>query len=88
MYMSMAWNYRTMKYECGSFGLHEVFYKENGEIDGFTDTPVVIYDNNTDFLEVLKMMKEAQNRTIIDFDTHEDTGEYLKSHPTQREIKE
>lgn len=42
------WNYRLMKYEDGSFGLHEVYYNADGSIDGYTKDPVgIIFDTNT-----------------------------------------
>ncbi len=39
--MAMTWNYRIVKYADGSgYGLHEVFYDENGAATNMTKEPV------------------------------------------------
>ena len=37
----MSWNYRIVRYRDGSgFGLHEVFYDDDGEPWGMTEKPI------------------------------------------------
>ena len=36
----MTWNYRIIHYKDGGYGLHEVFYKKEGKIDGWTQQPI------------------------------------------------
>ena len=36
----MTWNYRIIHYKDGGYGLHEVFYNEEGSIDGWTEQPI------------------------------------------------
>lgn len=36
----MSWNYRVVRYPSGEFGLHEVYYGEDGEPEGWTSRPI------------------------------------------------
>lgn len=39
------WNYRLVKYHDGeSYGLHEVYYNEEGEPDGMTTNPILVFE--------------------------------------------
>lgn len=35
----MTWNYRVIK-NAEQFAIHEVFYKEDGSVEGYSDSPV------------------------------------------------
>jgi hypothetical protein len=35
----MTWNYRVMQH-ADQFAIHEVFYKPDGSVEGYTQTPV------------------------------------------------
>ena len=37
---SMTWNYRIIHYTAGGYGLHEVFYDDKGEVEGWTDQAI------------------------------------------------
>lgn len=72
----MSWNYRIIKtrlpeneIEEYSFGIHEVYYNDSGEIQSCTVNPVDPYGTSEEELrECLRMMTEALDKPVLDFD--------------------
>ena len=69
------WNNRIIKHE-GSTGevwhsVHEVFYSENGGINGFTEDPITILGETVeDVKSQLEMiMKDIEKHEVIDAST-------------------
>lgn len=55
----MSWNYRVVETEeCGIklYGLHEVYYDDDGKIKSWTQKPSIVCDteNFSDFMEKLR----------------------------------
>lgn len=46
-----------MRYKNGEIGLHEVYYKRNGKIRGWTEEPILTGDKKS-ILEQLKWIKK------------------------------
>jgi len=55
----MTWNYRIIHHneDESYYGLHEVYYDENGAIDGWTEDALIVGDTKDEILETLAMMK-------------------------------
>ena len=66
----MSWNYRVFKYKEGGIGLHEVYYNDKGQIQGFTQEPVISGDHIKDLLSYLSLMKKDIKKysEILDYD--------------------
>lgn len=65
------WNYRIMKHEGGTFGLHEVTY-DNGEPVLWTEEPLTNhYEDVCELIDDLEMMlcdarKDMKEKSILD----------------------
>jgi hypothetical protein len=68
----MSWNYRMVRYHDGSgYGIHEVFYRPDGTVEGWTKEPVtfsVDTDETPDDLRdsLRRALKDATEREIFD----------------------
>jgi hypothetical protein len=77
----MTWNHRVVKYETRNlfgdpdvgFAIHEVFYDNDGNVQGMTSHPVKAWGDTKDELrlELLRMI-EALEKPDIDYDDKED----------------
>lgn len=76
----MAWNYRVMRHEewapdgsgesVVTYMMHEVFYDEDGRVDGWTaEGANVIADTRRGLFEILAMMSEGIARPVLDAKT-------------------
>ena len=64
----MSWNYRIMKYEDGSLGIHEVFYDEEGDVQGWTENAVSVYGEDIHELESsYDLMMQAFSKPILEY---------------------
>ncbi len=61
------WNYRIIRYaDNEGFGLHEVHYV-NGEVDSWTERPIVVSQSEAGITEQLLTMRvDAKKRQILD----------------------
>ena len=65
------WNYRVMKRRNGlggyEYGIYEVYYDDNGNIEGWTEDPMTPTGSSEDDLrDELEIMKAAlNNETLI-----------------------
>lgn len=68
----MSWNYRIIRYEDGSYGLHEVYYsKKDGQPIARTDRPVAFGccedEGPEGVVQSLEMaLNDAKSRDILD----------------------
>ena len=74
----MSWNYRVMHHKVGVqeyYGLHEVYYKEDGSVWLWTNDPEVMGDTVDEIGSTLRMM-------INDFENSKhDVLEYTEPDP-------
>ena len=68
----MTWNYRVIRKvnKLGEyFGIHEVFYLEDGENDAVTQDSIAPYGETLGELkESYELMKEAFDAPVMDYD--------------------
>jgi len=66
----MVWNYRVIKYADGRFGLHEVYYDDDGIPTGRTVDPMLIVDADEGVPAIIRELEMAvgdvKNRTVLD----------------------
>lgn len=66
------WNYRVLyskEHDEEYFAIHEVYYNDKKEAEGYVDTPaVVMSDDAKGMIEVLKMFSAELEKPIIDKD--------------------
>ena len=77
----MTWNHRVVKYETRNlfgdpdvgYAIHEVFYDNNGNVQGMTSNPVKAWGDTKDELrlELLRMI-EVLEKPDLDYDDKED----------------
>jgi hypothetical protein len=49
-----------------SFGIHEVYYEEDGGINGYTEEPVGVYSNSLEGLrETLEQMLKGLDKPVL-----------------------
>jgi len=64
----MSWNYRIVCYKDGSgYGLHEVYYDEDGVADGMTEKPISFsFDKSEEVIKAIEMaLKDCKERPIF-----------------------
>ncbi len=67
----MTWNYRVIEHDTpesdiGSFGIHEVYYDEQGRVSTWTERAVAVTAESVAALqEELEIMAEALNRPVL-----------------------
>lgn len=69
----MSWNYRGMKRKVSDsefeYGIHEVYYKENGQIKGYTQDSITPTVHTPEGLKhELEIMLKAFDKEIIDYE--------------------
>ena len=71
----MSWNFRVMRNgrhpEEVTYGIHEVYYTDNGDINGWSMNPSAIETSETpDALRwFLEEMTKAMDKPILDYET-------------------
>jgi hypothetical protein len=68
----MTWNYRVMKRKISDleveYGIYEVYYKENGEIEGYTQNSLTPTVHTPEGLKYeLEMMMKAFDMETVDY---------------------
>jgi hypothetical protein len=71
----MGWNYRVMRYPEGdprfaphTHGVHEVYYAEDGSVNGWTEEPVALLGFDRDDLEWrLRAVLEALQKPVLEY---------------------
>lgn len=66
----MSWNHRVVKrtYPNGdvSFGIHEVFYDDNGNVTGCTEDPIgIVEDTKQDLYTTLNLLFDAFSKDVL-----------------------
>ena len=73
------WNYRILKHndKTGTwFGLHEVYYNEDGSINSYTQDAIAFGDSPQEVRNVLRqMLDDAESRSVRVAPFHKDTNE-------------
>jgi predicted RNase H-like HicB family nuclease len=66
----MPWNFRVVKKKGDlGYGIHEVFYKDNGDIEAVTQDPVEPLGETFEELKKdLQRMLDACKKEVIDYD--------------------
>jgi len=59
----MRWNYRVVQHE-DYWGLHEIYYNDNGDIEGYTEADVVGNDHD-DLVKTIKLMLKDATQTKL-----------------------
>lgn len=74
----MSWNHRVVRRfypnthmdDSMLYEIYEVYYKEDGNIDGITEEPIRIREENIDDLrKTVERLTECLEQPIIDYDT-------------------
>lgn len=61
----MTWNYRVMNKD-GEFAIYEVFYRDDGSVEGYTDSPVFPRaDSASGLIEELRRYAEALGHEVL-----------------------
>ena len=77
----MTWNHRVVKYETRNlfgdpdvgYAIHEVFYDNNGNVQGMTSNPVKPCGDTKDELRLeLMRMLDALTKPDLDYDDKDD----------------
>ena len=80
----MTWNFRVIRRKDNEGyydAIHEVYYKENGEIDSITENPISVLVNKYDIeeghsiVDELNRMIEGAAKPVIDYDTLKEIDE-------------
>lgn len=64
----MTWNYRIIQHKTKHgtyYGLHEVYYKKNGQIDMWAPDAEVVGDSPAEIVEALAMMIRDATKTVV-----------------------
>jgi hypothetical protein len=60
------WNYRVIKRQDESFGIHEVYYDENGDPTMCTADPVTLYGDSVDeIVNDVNHILHALNKPVL-----------------------
>ena len=63
------WNHRVIQRIVGDeveFGIHEVYYNDDGDVEGYTEQPVRVYGETLDELrETLERMLRCLDHPVI-----------------------
>ena len=78
----MTWNYRLVKHNDGTHGIHEVFYDDDGNPDGMSMDPIRLgsfdyedEDPKTEMLAELEMIRAGVEKGIFEEPSHWNDGE-------------
>ena len=68
------WNNRIVKHEKDDtvwYSVHEVFYNENGGINGYTEDPITVLGETVEdvILQLQMIMKDIEKHEVIDAST-------------------
>jgi hypothetical protein len=76
--IDMSWNYRVLKQksiygnsdgsftEEETFAIYEVYYDDDGKVNGYGKEATVYGESVSEVRQVLEMMKEALDKPVID----------------------
>lgn len=77
----MSWNHRIIRHieqrthmdDGIYYAIHEVYYDEDGKVNGWTEEPIRIMEESLDDLKVtLQRLIESLDKPVIDYDTGHD----------------
>ena len=63
----MSWNYRVVRDEHGSFGIHEAYYDGDGRVRAVTVAPIELHDETLEELRVsYERIGEALRKPVLE----------------------
>lgn len=66
----MSWNYRVFRHpdedDQQVFGIHEAFYNDVGEVEGWTEDPILVSESVEGLLQELEHLRESVKKDVID----------------------
>lgn len=77
----MSWNHRIIRHieprthmdDSIYYAIHEVYYDEDGKVNGWTEEPIRIMEESLEDLKVtLQRLTESFDNPVIDYDTGQD----------------
>ena len=78
----MSWNYRVVKTTQKlplfaepviSYGIHEVYYNEDGKINGVTEEPIrIVCDNIFELYDTIAAIEKCLNKKTVVYETFEE----------------
>lgn len=77
----MSWNHRIIRHikprthmdDAIYYAIHEVYYDENGKVNGWTEDPIEIMEESLDDLKItIQRLEKCLNSPAIDYETGED----------------
>lgn len=90
----MSWDYRVMKHVTHFqdsvetwYGIHEVFYNQDGKIVAWTQEPIdVVGDSYMEILETLeRMLNDIETQSVLDYNMEpEGKWDYVKEEKENR----
>ena len=82
----MTWNHRVIRQVCDSevlFGIHEVFYRDDGTPDLCTvDAIGVCAEGMDELTQTLEWMQKALGQPVLEMTDSEEGGKYFSDTPT------
>lgn len=65
----MAWNYRVLQYDDGTYGVHEVYYNDAGNITAHTERSFCSGDTLDEISNSIDLMKLSLEKDVLHVDT-------------------
>ncbi len=78
----MHWNNRILRHPDGSYGLHEVFYNDEGKPSACTEESLIgQYESVTELRKILDLMLKdvRSNNPVLKWDDFGKGGKYAKN---------
>ena len=75
----MHWNYRIVEIEGQGWGLYEVFYDDDGNLDGVTVNPIDFFsDNVKDLKSSFELASHAFEKPVLQMKMFDDMEKEIK----------
>jgi len=86
----MSWNHRVIRQVCDGevfFGIHEVFYNDEGVPDMCTEDAVGVFGEDMEgLIQTLEWMRKALGQPILEMADFEEGGKHFHKTPTLDEL--
>ena len=64
----MSWDYRVLRYDDGSFGIHEVYYYDGEPKQCTFDAVSIVWEEDEDPLWQMRQMQQALEKPILNYE--------------------
>lgn len=62
-----SWNYRIVKTADDWYGLHEIYYDDEGHVNAWAEICIGLFESPDEIITTLEMMlSDARNRPVLD----------------------